>query len=180
MAYLGQVNYLLASLSLAGQVFIVLALVMLIFFRRRQNKMLVWFRAKALVLSFIVALVATLSSLYYSEIAGFVPCELCWFQRIFMYPQVILLGLAYLKKDFKIINYSLPLILIGALFSIYHNYIYYTAQPSNGFCSITAPCTQVYIVGFNYISIPLLAIISFLMIGLLLLFAKTGKTETVV
>jgi len=118
-----------------------------------------------------VALVSTLSSLYYSEIAHFIPCDLCWFQRIFMYPLVIMLGLAIIKKKDEIIDYSLGLVAVGTLISLYHNYIYYSAETTN-FCSIVAPCTQKYITSFGYISIPLMALTAFLMIALLLINKK--------
>ncbi len=166
------INSCLYFLTIIGQVFILLAIILLILKKKKENKIVTFFANKSIFLAFLVALAATLGSLYYSEIAGFPPCDLCWFQRIFMYPQVLLLGLACLKKDKNIIDYSLVMITIGWLISLYHNYIYYTARPTS-FCSIIAPCTQSYVTGFGYISIPFMAIIAFTMIGLLLYIKKT-------
>ena len=169
-----QINFLLSILALLGQLFIVFLLFYLIFLRKNQlglNKILL---KSAIPISFLVVFLATSGSLYYSEIAKFIPCDLCWFQRIFIYPQVILLGLAWIKKENRITDYSLILIIIGTLISLYHNYIYYSATPSN-VCSIVAPCTQQYVVGFTYITIPLLALITFVLTGLLLLSKKILK-----
>lgn len=169
-------NNLLYILTIAGQIFVILGVIYLFFFRNSQKFIfqkvhgtLVNFLTKnAIFLAFVVALVAMSGSLYYSEIAGYRPCDLCWFQRIFMYPQVFLLGLAWLKKQNYIIDYSLFLIGIGTIISIYHNYIYYSAQTSS-FCSITTPCTQSFLTGYGYITIPLMSLTAFLMIAVLLI-----------
>lgn len=170
-----QVNYILAILALLGQILIIFLLVFLVFFRKSQFKLTKIISSSFIPLAFVVALVATGGSLYYSEIAKFTPCELCWFQRIFIYPQVILLGIAWLKKEQHILDYSLVMIFVGTIISLYHNYIYYTAQP-NGFCSIVVPCTQQYIVGLDYITIPLLALTSLVLMGVLLIGKKIMKT----
>lgn len=166
-----QANYLLAVLTLLGQILALCFTVYLLFFRKSQARLINFFTKNAISLAFFVSLAAVSGSLYYSQIVGLTPCELCWFQRIFMYPQPILLGLAWLKKDKGIINYSLALVSVGALISLYHNYIYYTAPPVT-FCSIITPCTQPYVIGFNYLSLPLMALTAFVMIGLLLLNKK--------
>ena len=167
------INNLLYFLTIIGQVFILLSIIFLLIPKYRKHKIAIFIGTKALFLSFLVALTSTLGSLYYSEIAGFTPCDLCWFQRIFMYPQVLLLGLACLKKDKNIINYGLAMTTVGWLISLYHNYIYYMARPTS-FCSIITPCTQKYVIGFGYISIPFMAIIAFTMIGILLFIKKTS------
>lgn len=171
---IGQVNALLAVLVILGQIFIICAIFYLLLFKKYKNRVIKFILKNSLPLALLVSFLATFGSLYYSEVAGFTPCDLCWFQRIFMYPQVILLGLAWLKKEKSVIDYSLVLIFIGSLISLYHNYIYYTAQSST-FCSIVSPCTQPYVVGFSYISIPLLALSAFLIIGLLLIGQKMNK-----
>src|SRR5262249_61758107 len=82
-----------------------------------------WARAIAphsVVFAWIVATVTTLGSLYYSEHAGFIPCELCWYQRIVMYPLVIVLGVAALRRDRKVWITALVFVVIGAPLSLYH------------------------------------------------------------
>lgn len=170
-----QINYLLSTLAVLGQALIIILLVFLLFFRKSNSKLSKLITNSAFPLAFIVALIATGGSLYYSEIAKFKPCELCWFQRIFIYPQVIILGMAWFKKEKYILDYSLALVAVGTVISLYHNYIYYTATTSN-VCSVITPCTQQYIVSFNYITIPLLALTTLILIGLLLLSKKIIKT----
>jgi disulfide bond formation protein DsbB len=173
--FIVQFNSILSVLALLGQIFIIVLFIFLLFFRKSQPKLTKIIDRSFIPLAFVVALVATMGSLYYSQIAKFTPCELCWFQRIFIYPQVILLGMAWLKKEKHILDYSLVMIAIGTIISIYHNYIYFTAKPT-GFCSIVTPCTQQYIVGLGYITIPLLALTSLVLMGLLLLNKKMIKT----
>ena len=108
---------------------------------------------------------ATMGSLYFSEIREYAPCELCWYQRIFMYPIVILLAAAIIKKDAKAAFYSATLSGIGGLISIYH----YGAQKID-FMSETSPscglvpCTGEYINWLGFITIPLLAFTAFVII----------------
>lgn len=169
-----QVNFLLSILVVIGQ-FLILALIINLFVgRKRKSKLSRLIIDWSIPLAFAVALVATLGSLYYSEIAQFSPCKLCWFQRIFIYPQIIILGLAWWKKDRSILDYGLALILVGGLISLYHNYIYYAAKPSL-ICSVNAPCVEKYVTGFGYITIPLMALTSLVIMGLLLLSNKIIK-----
>lgn len=122
-----------------------------------------------LYFAWLVAIIATGGSLYFSEIAGFIPCELCWIQRIFMYPLVILLGIAAFRGDKRIIPYVLPLTIIGGCFSIYH----YLEQKVSTVPSICkgggVPCSGEYINWLGFITIPLLALTAFVMITLLLI-----------
>ena len=161
------VSNFLGVLVILGQIFIAVILVFWLLSHKYYIQLTNFLSKNAILLAFVVALVATCGSLYYSEIANFTPCELCWFQRIFIYPQVVLLGIAVWRKEDYVLNYSLPLIGIGTIISLYHNYIYSQAKPTN-FCSIVAPCTQKFVTVFGYISIPLMALTAFVLIGLLL------------
>lgn len=171
-----QVNFLLSLLVIIGQLFSLALIIHLIFRRNKRCKLVGLIINRAIPLAFIVALIATSGSLYYSEIAQFVPCKLCWFQRIFIYPQTIILGIAWLKKDRQILDYSLALIFLGGLISLYHNYIYYTAKPSL-ICSVVAPCTEKYVTGFGYITIPLMALTALVLMGLLLFIKKVDYLD---
>ena len=73
-----------------------------------------------LLLAWIMALIATSGSLYFSEVRGFIPCEWCWYQRILMYPMAIVLGIAYFKKDKNIFTYVKPIAFIGIIFAGVH------------------------------------------------------------
>ncbi|MCM3668974.1 disulfide oxidoreductase [Mesobacillus maritimus] len=130
-----------------------------------------------LYLAWIVSIVATLGSLYFSEIAGFIPCELCWYQRILMYPLVLLLGIATFQNDLNIKKYVLPFGLIGWLVSLNH----YMVQKVPGFAEIKpcvngVPCSAQYINWFGFITIPFLAFTAFtLIIILMILLTKPNK-----
>ncbi|AHV97608.1 disulfide oxidoreductase [Paenibacillus sabinae] len=131
-----------------------------------------------LYLAWFVSLVATAGSLYLSEVLKYEPCKLCWFQRIFMYPQVILLGIATYRNDKKIISYILPLCAIGGSISLYH----YAEQkiPALGKvlpCTVGVPCTKDYLNFFGFVTIPLLALTAFILIVLLLWNAREREEE---
>ncbi len=126
-------------------------------------------RRYGLYFAWLVAIVATSGSLYFSEVRQFVPCALCWWQRIWMYPQVLLLGVASYFGDDKVARYSLPLALIGLGTSVYH----YLGQTVPGFlplgtCTGGVPCDMQYINWLGFISIPFLAGIAFLLISVIL------------
>lgn len=127
----------------------------------------------------IVALIATAGSLYFSEIRGYAPCELCWIQRIFMYPLVIVLGIAFIQKNVRIATTALILSIIGGGISIYH----YSLQKldfladSAPSCGLV-PCTGEYINLLGFITIPFLALTAFILIaGMSIFLLKTLKEE---
>jgi disulfide bond formation protein DsbB len=123
-------------------------------------------------LAWAIALVATLGSLYFSEIADFEPCRLCWFQRICMYPLVVLLfGMALRRDAANALLYALPLPVIGAGVAIYHEYIVYHPEAETAGCKQGVSCTVRWIEKFGYVQIPTLALTAFLAIAALLLFA---------
>ncbi len=134
-------------------------------------------RPKALTLAFIVALTATLGSLFFSDVAGYEPCKLCWYQRIFMYPQILLLGFATFKKDKNIINYSLILAIPGMLIALYHYLMQLGFAPALSCAAIgySASCSKEFVLQFGYITIPLMSLTAFLLIILLLLTTKLKK-----
>ena len=119
-------------------------------------------------LAFMVALVSTLGSLYYSEIAGYDPCRLCWFQRIMMYPLVILLGVSIWKKDRNVWNYVVPMSVIGSLIAVYHYYIQVAASKAASACSSSGgvSCASSPFFSYGYITIPMMALTGF---GLILI-----------
>jgi disulfide bond formation protein DsbB len=131
----------------------------------------------SLVLAWIVALVATLGSLYFSEVAHFVRCPLCWYQRIAMYPLAIVLGIAALRSDYGIRRYVLPLVAIGAAISVYHYQLERFPSQTSLACSVDVPCTAVWVWRFHYISIPFMALSAFALIAALLLLAPSHEAE---
>jgi disulfide bond formation protein DsbB len=128
----------------------------------------------SLVLAWAVALVATLGSLYFSEVAHFAPCSLCWYQRIAMYPLAVVLGIAALRSDYGIRRYVLPIVAIGAAISIYH---YQLERFPSQTCSVDVPCTTVWVWRFHYISFPFMALSAFALIAALLLLSPSDHEE---
>jgi disulfide bond formation protein DsbB len=122
-----------------------------------------------LFFAWVVALVANLGSLYYSEVRLFLPCELCWYQRIFMYPQALILFLALWRSDYGVWPYSLALSLVGGSISLLH----LAQQKLPGFapvaCKPPVPCSVEYIPQFP---IPLQALIAFTLIALSMLLLR--------
>lgn len=121
-----------------------------------------------LLLIWTQALIATIGSLYLSEIVGYNPCELCWFQRVLMYPLVIIYGVAILRKDMNIALPGIVLSGIGFLVSVYH----YGLQKLPFFNKIgdfcgNVPCNVQYINYFGFITIPFLAGLAFMIIIIL-------------
>lgn len=120
---------------------------------------------KSLLLSWIAAIIATLGSLYFSEVMHFIPCTLCWYQRIFMYPLAIMLGIAVYRNDTAIYKYVLPLSIIGLLISGYHTLLQKVpALKQFEMCTTGVPCSKDYINWLGFITIPLLAFIAFVII----------------
>jgi disulfide bond formation protein DsbB len=113
-----------------------------------------------------VATGATLGSLYFSESAGFVPCELCWFQRIAMYPLAIILGVAVMRRDRTVLPYALTLSVIGLGISAYHVQLQLFPEQSS-FCEATNPCSGRWVEAFGWLTIPQMAGLSFALIALL-------------
>ena len=120
---------------------------------------------KSLLLAWISSIIATLGSLYFSEVMHFIPCTLCWYQRIFMYPLAIILGVAVYHNDKGIRKYALPLSIIGMMISGYHMLLQkvpYLKQFE--MCTSGVPCSQDYINWLGFITIPMLAFVAFTII----------------
>lgn len=175
-------NLVLSLATIVGQG-IVLVLILNLLVYRGRGPFFEIIGKYGLLFSFIVAATATLGSLFYSEIAGFEPCKLCWFQRIFMYPQSILLGMAFWKKDKNIVNYGIVLSGLGALIALYHYLLQLGLVPSIDCSAIgySVSCSQRFVMNFGYITIPMMSLTAFLMIFFFLITYKIvnkNSTET--
>jgi disulfide bond formation protein DsbB len=155
---------LFSTLTLIADIIIVLYLITLPF--KSFRKLHSFIGKQSLWLAFMVALLATLGSLFFSEMLHWEPCRLCWFQRIFMYPLTLLFGIAAWKKDNGIWRYALPLAAIGGLFSIYQYYIQ-RFPPATEVCSITGVSCAAASFMYGYISIPVMALSVFVAVFLL-------------
>lgn len=129
-----------------------------------------------LYLAWLVSIAATIGSLYFSEVRQFVPCALCWWQRIFMYPLVVVLGVATFRQDLQAWRTALPLALVGLGTSTYHYLIQKVpgiAPPAS--CAAGVPCNVQYIDWFGFVTIPFLAGLAFAIITIALLRVAWGE-----
>jgi disulfide bond formation protein DsbB len=123
-------------------------------------------------IAFLVAATATVGSLYFSEVADFVPCRLCWFQRIAMYPLSAILLVGAVRRDPGVRWYVLPLAVIGASISAYHYLIEWRPELETGSCSLTGPaCAQIWFRELGFVTLAFMALTGFLTI-LTLLFVR--------
>lgn len=136
-------------------------------------------RHNALRLAWIGATLATLGSLYFQYVLDLPPCVLCWFQRIFMYPLVLILALGMKWKNEHLKAYTLPLTIIGGGIALYHNLLYYKILPEAiAPCEAGVSCTSKLIEWGGFITIPLLALAGFITITVLLLIHKEEPSAT--
>jgi len=120
-------------------------------------------------LALLVAWVATCGSLFFSEVLHWIPCSLCWYQRILMYPLSAVLAIGLWRRDRKVHTYVLPFTLAGAGVALYHYLIQKSDWLPPPVCSIGVPCNVDYINWLGFITIPFLALTAFLLINLLML-----------
>lgn len=124
-------------------------------------------RENGMHLSWLLALIATLGSLYFSEIMHFIPCKLCWYQRILMYPLAVILGIAAVRRDYKLTIYVLPLTIWGACISVYHVLLQSGVFHESATGCGPIPCDVDYLNWFGFITIPMLAGTAFILITIL-------------
>lgn len=140
-------------------------------------------KKNALYIAWTGSLVAMLGSLYFSEIANYPPCVLCWYQRIAMYPLVVILGFAIYKKSRDMLLPAFVLAISGWIISVYHNLLYYEILPEAAApCIAGVSCTTKFIEWFGFVTIPFLAFAGFTSVLVLLVIhwkaTKPQKEET--
>jgi disulfide bond formation protein DsbB len=128
--------------------------------------------------AWLVASTATLGALFFSEIMRLPPCLLCWYQRIFMFPLVLLLPLGLFPFDRKVVRYALPLAFVGMVIAAYHQLLVMGVVPENASpCTRGVPCSEVDIEWLGFITIPVLAVAAFSSIVVLLLLARSRTSS---
>jgi disulfide bond formation protein DsbB len=171
------VSTTLAILAIAVQAVLVVFLAVVVLApvwggaRRGRDAVRRFLDGAELSLAWVVALVATLGSLYFSDVADFIPCRLCWFQRIAMYPLALILFLAVIGRDRRGAYYAVALPVVGAVISVWHLYIEANPEAESPACRIGAPCSTKWIDEFGYVTIPMLALTAFAAIATLLVLA---------
>jgi disulfide bond formation protein DsbB len=146
-------------------------LLLALLFKRSWGSEIVHFSGKHSVkLGFLLSLAAVGGSLFYSNVIGFEPCILCWWQRIAIYPLLVLFAVGLKKRDRGVWSYALPLSLFGLILSLYHSYVQWGGSPLIP-CSATASCAKLYVYEFGYVTIPTM-VLSLAILYVLLYFAN--------
>ena len=164
------VQTLFALAAVVGAIFLIWAVTMAVASRFSDEvhdsvaRLRLRFQRWALPAAFTVAAIATFGSLYFSEIVGYEPCRLCWYQRIAMYPLGPIRAVAVARRDAGVRWYVIPLALIGAAISTYHYFLEWFPQIDTGACHVGVPCTNVWFRELGFVSLPFLALTAFLLI----------------
>jgi len=181
------VTTLLAALTVLGQGIVLVSLGIVLYARFLAKKsitkfpMTIYIMLNSRKFAFGVAVIAVVGSLFYSEIAGYEPCKLCWIQRIFMYPLIYVIGGNLSGNDRHTVRTSYIASLLGALVAGYHYYLQRTQTHGIIPCSVmgySVSCSEVFRMTFGYITIPLMAFTAFCLILLftyLSTFSHTSK-----
>lgn len=177
IAIIENLNHYLSLASLvgvAGLVFWVIYLIASIYTKKTNSLLLSLVSRHILPLGFLVTLGGFILSLYYSEVLHVLPCDLCWYQRIFMYSQVFIFGYAWYRKDRAILPYTLLLSVVGFIIALYQHLLqvgYDMYKP----CS-TAPfavdCSKPTFIEFGFVTFPFMAVVLFSTLILLVLSSK--------
>jgi disulfide bond formation protein DsbB len=130
-----------------------------------------------LPLAWLVAATCMAGSLYYSEVANYEPCHLCWYQRVAMYPLVVIIGVAALRRDTTVRRYAIPLAALGAVVSIYHIQLERFPDQAS-FCSVTVPCSLPPVEEFGFVTLAVMALCGFAAIIALLSIARSGSATS--
>mgnify|MGYP000408644100 CR=1 FL=1 len=139
-----------------------------------ENDQLAW---GLLFLCWLIAASATLGSLFFSEVMGLEPCVLCWYQRIFMYPLVVILLPGLFPLDTGVVRYALPLVVIGWGFAVYHYLVYsgYIPESLQPCSDDGVSCSEINLEMFGFMTIPMMSIIAFSAIIALLMVIQFRK-----
>jgi disulfide bond formation protein DsbB len=130
--------------------------------------------------AWLIAVLATLGSLFLGEVMKLPPCSLCWYQRICLYPLTAVIAVGILLRDRNLVSYALPLVLAGLGFSLYHNLLYYGVIPESlSPCTAGVPCSARQIEWLGFIGIPLLALGGFLSLLVALLLHRRAQRKVV-
>lgn len=171
-----QYNFILA-LSGIGAIFLS---IVLLYDTLRTRYLTTIMKQYGLLIAFLVTTLSTILTLVYSEVFGFIPCGLCWFERIMLYPQVLILGTALYIKDRTIPYYGIVLSVFGFFISLYHHYIQmggseFVRCPTAG---NGADCAKRFFFEFNFMTFPLLSAILFLFLIVLYLSILRTKSNS--
>ena len=156
----------MASLALIGQIALAVGVIALAgrsHTARLRETIVDSFGASAVTIALLISVVATAGSLYLSEVAHFVPCKLCWYQRIAMYPLPVILGTAVFLRRRDVHVYVIPVAALGSVISIYHVLVERFPNLESSVCDVSNPCTVIWTRRFGFETIPTMALTAFVL-----------------
>lgn len=164
-------NHYLSLATIVGGVAVAIFSIFVFYkiFKKDESKCLNMIAKNALLVGFITTLAGTFLTLFYSEYLQYKPCDLCWFQRIFLYSQIVLYGLALWKKDFSIFVYTFALSLFGLMIAIYHHLLqigYNVYKPCSD-APFAVDCAKPSFIEFGFVTFPFMAVVLFMFLTVL-------------
>lgn len=166
--------------TLIADIFIGIFILSLIFKGNDFSKSLNGFIYQyALILSFAISLIALAGSILFSSVIGFAPCELCWIQRIFIFPQAIIFAIALVKRDKNIFSYTLPLSIVGGLVALYQTYTLFGGSGFTACTAVNAACSKIFFMEFGFITIPTMSLTAFVLLTLVALVAVRSAKSSI-
>lgn len=173
------VQTIFSFITLLGHVALVAGFIGFVVSKTFRTKLENFSEKFAYIIGFFIAIFSMAGSLYFSDILGWEPCVLCWYQRIAMYPLVVIFSLGVWKQDISARMYGLALSFIGLSVALYQVYLQISAASGSGlsvFCSTIggADCSEIFMLEFGYITFPVMSATAFLFIVVLLLLKRTS------
>jgi disulfide bond formation protein DsbB len=179
MSFLSFSNTFLALLTIVSQIALAVEVGYLATASREKRRQHYQFIARYFLWAGIIISVGSfLGSIYYSNIIGFEPCSLCWWERMFIYPQIIIFAVAIAKRDRGVADYILPLSVIGALFSWYHTYLSLGGTPIITCGTEGVSCAKRYVFEFGYVTIPVMVLTAFLLLTFLAAATRASRRQS--
>lgn len=172
-----KVNIIVAIATIIGQILCLYGIFLL--FKKGDDPHKTFIAKNGTILSFAIILGAFLGSIYYSSFVGYEPCTLCWWQRIFLFPQLIILFVAIQAKLKDSFVYTLPLSIVGGIFALYHTYIQYGGSEliPCGTDINSVSCAVRFVFEFGYITLPLMSLTTFVMLIIIALISKNNTNR---
>ena len=158
------INQALGAATITG--FAVIVVLIVAISQGKKNRVIHFFGSHAIFFSFLISLGALMGSLFYSEVLGYPPCSLCWYQRIFMFPIVIMLGMALYERRTDVRDYGIVLGIFGGVVAFYHTYLQWGGTPlaSCGVGPGQVSCAQRFVFLWDFLTLPLMSLAAFLLI----------------
>ncbi|MEK7163311.1 MAG: disulfide bond formation protein B [Patescibacteria group bacterium] len=181
-SFISFVNIFWSSLTVVADLLVVVLVIAVFSPKLNQTNFVRFFERKSLLIAFLVSFLAALGSLIYSDVIGYDPCKLCWFQRIFMYPQVILFGIAAFRRDAGMKIYGIALSGIGAVIALFHYIGQIGWNPFGLEClaiGYSVSCAKNFVLQFGYVTIPMMALSAFVLILVTLCIGRRAPSDDI-